>query len=312
MRILMTGATGLVGRALLQEWGSKHEFHLLVRGQKESLQESFSHLPAQVRLFSWNFDQGQRVPPESLEGVEGVIHLMGESVAGGRWTRRRKERLWKSRVESLSSLVEELKRRPAEANQGQGPLKFFMSASAIGFYGDQGDQRLTEASPRGTGFLSDLCVGWEEALLSASKMSERTVALRIGIVLSSQGGFLEKLGPLYQWGLGGVLGHGRQWMSWIHIHDLVAAVGHLMETPSIRGPVNLVAPEPLQNRDFNRHMGHEYQRPALFRVPRLGLKVVLGEASSMALQSQRVVPEVLTNTGFSFKFERFPEALSEL
>ena len=187
--------------------------------------------------------------------------------------------------------------------------KVFLSASAIGFYGDQGDQLLNEESAKGSGFLSEVCQNWENEILKAKDFGIRTVALRIGMVLGHDGGALGKMLPPFQLGVGGKLGSGTQWMSWIHIHDLVEMMAFSIENPSADGIYNAVSPNPVKNREFTKILGQVLKRPTLFPAPKFILKIVLGELSELLLGSQRVISKKISDRGFKFKYPQVNEAL---
>lgn len=296
MRILISGATGLVGRAASQALtDGGHTVVPLVRSGGATPPDAIPWDPA-----------GGKLDGAALEGIDGVVHLAGESIAGGRWTPARKARIRDSRVAGtrlLSETLARLARRPA----------FFISASAIGFYGNRGDEELGEDAPSGTGFLAEVCREWEGATRPAADAGIRVVNLRIGMVLARDGGALDKMLPPFRLGLGGPLGDGAMWMSWIHLHDLVAAIRFCADTPELSGPVNALAPNPVRNRDFTRALGHALGRPALLPAPAFALRLALGEmADELLLASTRAVPTRLRNAGFSFAYPEVGPALDHL
>lgn len=281
MRILISGASGLVGTALcayLESCG--HTIGALSRSRMKNQPW-------------WDLSTGEiNWGPEP--DFEVVIHLAGENIASGRWDRRTKERIRMSRVSGTTLLAQSL------AEKEHKP-RLLISASAIGFYGDRGDEELTEESDAGRGFLAQICQEWEEACAPASAAGIRTVNTRLGMVLSPNGGALQKMLPPFRLGLGGPLGNGRQFISWIDIDDLCRAIGHIIQTQSLQGPVNLVSPEPVRNKEFAATLGRVIERPAVLAVPSPALRLLLGEmADALLLSSVRVVPQKLQDSGFTF------------
>lgn len=245
------------------------------------------------------------VSPELVSGFDAVIHLSGESVAG-RWTAEKKRRIRESRVVGTSNLSRAL----AKAER---PPRTFICASAIGFYGNRGDEVLTEESPPGTGFLPEVCREWEAATESDERVGIRTVNLRFGIVLSRHGGALKQMLLPFRLGLGGKIGSGRQWYSWIHIGDAVSAVVHILQEESFRGPINMTAPNPVKNAEFTKTLGSTLQRPAVFAVPTFAAKLAFGEfAEEGLLASARVIPRKLRDSGFEFRYPELRAALAHL
>lgn len=290
--VLVTGASGLIGSALvpaLEAGGAR----VLRLGRRQG--------PEPGRL-TWDPDAGV-IPRDALEGLDAVVHLAGESIAGGRWTPARKAQLLGSRVGGtrlLSAALAALERPP----------RVMASASAIGFYGDRGEEALDEESPPGRGFLADLARAWEESTAAAEARGIRIVRLRIAPVLASRGGMLAPMLLPFRLGLGGPLGNGRQWLSWIALDDLVAAIRHVLGDESTRGAVNAAAPGAVTNRDFVRCLGRVLGRPAILRAPAAALRVLLGEMADEALlASARVVPRRLLERGFTFRFPELEPAL---
>lgn len=293
MRVLVSGSTGLVGSALVPRL--RMERHEVVRLLRR---------PPPLGPFEAFWDPGAgRVDVEALEGFDVVIHLSGQSLARAPWTAARKRVIRQSRIEStrlLSTSLARVTRRP----------RVLIAASAVGYYGDRGDEPLTESAPPGTGFLATLCRDWEAATEPASGAGIRVVVLRTGIVLSPLGGALRAMLPIFRLGLGGPLGGGTQWLSWISLTDLLRAMEHVIAQDSIRGPVNTVSPSPVTNREFVRALGRALKRPAALSVPTFALNLLLGEmARETLLASQRAVPERLVRTGFSFSYPDFGPAL---
>ena len=284
MKVLVTGATGFIGKELIKKLNANgHEILVLTRNSDSAK----FRIPVHCEIVTWDPEK-YSLSPIVLKGVDAVINLAGEGIADGRWTPKRKRTLTQSRVLSARRLLD------AISYMNSKP-KVFLSASAIGFYGDQGDQLLNEESAKGNGFLSEVCQSWENETLRAKDLGIRTVALRIGMVLGHDGGALEKMLPPFQLGVGGKLGSGTQWMSWIHIHDLVEMMAFSIENPSADGIYNAVSPNTVRNREFTKTLGQILKRPTLFPVPKLILKIVLGELSELLLGSQRVISRKISD-----------------
>ncbi len=296
MKITISGASGLIGRRLLKTLAqSGHSLHALTR-------HGGTNLPAGVRLSVWDAMKGP--PPEdALRDADAVIHLAGEPVAQ-RWTEDAKRRIRESRLTGTRNLVEGLRRLPSRP----GTL---VCASATGYYGSRGDEPLDESSPAGSGFLADLCVGWEREAAAAEALGTRVVMMRTGIALDPRGGALQRVLTPFKMGAGGTLGNGTQWMSWIHLDDLAALYVFALEN-SLRGPLNAVAPNPVTNAEFTRTLATALHRPAIFPVPKVALKVMFGEMAAALLESQRVFPKKAQAAGFQFRFAEIDAALADL
>ncbi len=300
MKILITGATGFIGRQVV--------LHLRERGHdivalSRDLKTAPVRMPIACPLFEWRGADGPP-PGEAFEGVDAVVHLAGENIIN-RWTSSRKKEIVQSRAESARQLVavmQSLERKP----------KVFVCASAIGFYGDRGDESLPESAEPGEGFLADLCLQWEQAARQAESNGIRTVSLRIGVALGQDGGALQPMLPPFRMGLGGKIGSGKQWMSWIHVHDIAGLIEHVIKTDSVQGPVNAVSPEPVTNAEFTRTLAGVLKRPHLFTVPGWVLKLLLGETAEVVLGSQRVVPQKAKESGYAFKFPGLKAALQDI
>jgi uncharacterized protein (TIGR01777 family) len=239
----------------------------------------------------------------AMEGFDAVVHLSGASIGGERWTSKRKQVLRSSRVDSTRVLVDAL-------THLKQPPRVFACASAIGFYGDRGDEVLTESSGHGNDFLSIVCRAWEGEAARAAASGIRTVIMRFGIVLSVDGGALPRMLTPFRFGAGGRLGSGKQWMSWIALEDVVRVLRAAMDDASWNGPVNVVAPEPVRNSEFTRVLASVLHRPAIFPAPALALRLALGEmADALLLSSQRVQPECLARCGYAFRYENLEAAL---
>jgi uncharacterized protein (TIGR01777 family) len=291
MRIAVTGASGLIGSALAESLtASSHEVVRLVRHEPRSDGEA-----------RWDPAAGT-VDAAGLEGCRAIVHLAGAPIGTRRWTDARKKELRDSRVLGTAAIA-----RAAAAMST--PPEVLLCGSAIGFYGDTGDSWVDESSPAGAGFLADLVRDWEAAAEPARAAGIRTVHARTGLVVSTAGGAWAPLFPLFRAGLGGRLGDGRQFWSFIALHDEVAALRHLLDTSAVSGPVNLTAPDPLTNRQITAAMGRVLHRPTLAAVPGPVLRLTLGEFAGDVLSSQRVRPKVLLDSGFSFAFPKIEEAL---
>jgi len=293
MKILVSGSHGLVGKALIRTLTSEgHEVIRLVRrGRSVGSPE-----------IEWHPNQGL-IDAEHLEGFDAVVHLAGESIASGRWTAEKKQKIRDSRVkgtELLSRSLARLSRPPAT----------FVCASAIGYYGDRGDEVLTEQSTRGNGFLAEVCVEWENATASVAEKGIRIVNTRFGIILAADGGALAKMLPPFRMGIGGRIGSGKQWMSWIALDDVVGGIRFGLVTETVGGPVNFVAPGPVTNSEFTKTLGRILSRPTFFPIPAFGVRLAFGEmADALLLSSQRVQPQQLLDSGYSFKFRQVEDAL---
>ncbi len=297
MRVAITGSTGLVGSgvvAVLSAGG--HEVVRLVRRAPAPGEQA-------VR---WNPAKGE-VDAEGLEGFDAVIHLAGENVGSGRWTAARKAAIRDSRVNGTRLLCEAL------AGLARPP-KTLVCASAIGIYGDRGEDVLTEESPPGAGFLAGVCREWEAASGPAARKGIRVVALRIGMVLSPKGGALPRMLPLFRKGLGGVIGGGRQYVSWVALDDLPNIILHTLRRGDLNGPVNAVAPHPVTNREFTEALGKVLSRPTPLPVPAFALRLAVGGemADALLLASARGIPRRLEETGYRFLFPELPAALRHL
>lgn len=295
MKILVTGSSGMIGSELLpylQEKG--HEVIRLVR-----------HAVSGPSEIEWHPEKGA-IDSDALEGIEAVIHLAGENIAGGRWTKARKARIRNSRVQGTQLLCESL----AKLKQ---PPKVLICSSAIGYYGNRGVTILDESSAAGSGFLADLCRDWEGACKAAEDAGIRVVFLRLGIVLTVRGGALGKMLPSFKMGVAGRIGDGRQYWSWIDIEDVIGAFDHALTQDSLSGPVNVVAPQTINNRQFTKALGHVLHRPTLFPMPAKAAELVLGEmADELLLASTRVKPARLLASGYQFHYPELEGSLRHL
>ena len=295
MKILISGSHGLVGKALGSELSKGgHEIVSLVREKSEAASE-----------IEWHPNQGS-IDSERLSGFDTVIHLAGESIASGRWTDDKKRRIRESRVKGTTLLSEALAR-------SSKPPATFISASAIGYYGDRGDELLNEESGPGNDFLAEVCLAWERATAEAEAKRIRTVHTRFGIILDQDGGALAKMLTPFRMGVGGRIGDGKQWMSWVALADVINGLKFVLANQTIGGPVNYVAPNPVTNAEFTKTLGRVLSRPTLFPIPEFGARLAFGEmADALLLSSQRVVPTVLNENGFQITRPTLEDALRNI
>ncbi len=297
MKIVVAGSSGLIGSELisfLQMEG--HSISRLIRDRQRLVSREFGF---------WDPDK-QVLNPLELEGYDAVINLAGENVSNGLWTKAKKARLLSSRVNATRLLASTL----AAMKQ---PPPVWINASAVGYYGNRGDDSLDEQSGPGQGFLADVCRQWEKAAEPALDKNIRTVFLRTGVVLSDKGGALQKMLIPFKLGLGGCIGSGQQYMSWISLTDLVGAIQFALKTPQLKGPVNAVSPIPVTNREFTKILGSLLNRPTYFTVPTFAARLAFGEmADELLLASAKVYPAALLNAGYTFKYPTLTEALKEI
>ncbi|GAB7531727.1 TIGR01777 family oxidoreductase [Pseudomonas sp. 3A(2025)] len=293
MHILLTGGTGLIGKALCQFWQAQG--HQLT---------AWSRHPDQVRRLCGEQVRGIAQLQE-LDGqtVDAVVNLAGAPIADRPWTRKRRLLLWDSRIHLTEQILAWIERQP------QRP-QVLLSGSAVGWYGDGGERELDESTqPVKEDFASHLCLAWEETALRAEAMGVRVVLLRTGLVVSAKGGMVQRLLPPFKLGLGGPIGNGRQWMPWVHIDDQVGAIDFLLNHSDARGPYNLCAPSPVRNREFAKTLGTVLNRPAFMPMPGLALRILLGEMSGLLLGGQRARPARLQEAGYTFRFTQLHDAL---
>jgi hypothetical protein len=295
-KILVTGSTGLVGSALLPDLRSQgHEVLRLVRSQAK----------AGATEIYWNPEQGIE-DRARLEGLDAVVHLAGENISEGRWTEEKKKRIRDSRVKGTRTLSDAL----ASLKQ---PPRTLLSASAIGYYGSQGDRVLTEEDAPGSDFLAGVCREWEAATEPAAQSGIRVVLLRFGVILTSKGGALSKMLAPFQFGVGGRLGSGRQYMSWVTLDDVVGIINHALLNEALSGPVNVVAPHLVTNYEFTKTLGRVLSRPTIFPVPAFAIRLAFGEMGDAALLgSTRVEPARLKESGYAFQHPELEDALRQM
>lgn len=292
MKVLITGSTGLIGQALQKSFRAKG-YELLLASRKSATDAT--HI-------QWSIEEGF-TDADKLEGIDAVVHLAGESVAGLRWTDDKKKAIRDSRVLGTRNVVDaisKLKNKP----------KVFIAASAIGFYGERGDEEVTESSGAGDNFLAAVCKEWEAESRRAEDAGIRTVLLRTGIVLSKDGGALATMLTPFKLGVGGVVGSGLQWMSWISLDDEIAVINYVIENENIRGAVNAVSPNPVTNHDFTKTLGEVLYRPTFLPIPEFAVSMVFGEmGDALLLASTKVMPTRLEDAGFEFKYPNLREAV---
>jgi len=296
MKLIITGGTGFIGHSLCQALEQDgHELVVLTRMARSSTSP-------RLRFVVWQ--PGAPGPWErEVDGADGIINLAGESVVARRWTKRQKQRIMDSRVGTTKALVEAIRR----ASQKPSVL---ISASAVGYYGPKRDEVLSEDAKPGADFLAWVCQQWEAAAQTATPLGVRVVCLRIGLVLARDGGALARMVPPFQWFMGGSLGSGRQWVSWVHRDDLVSLIQWALQNPRASGALNATAPNPVTMKEFAGALGRVLHRPAFMPVPAFALRLMLGDMAEMLLTGQRVVPDVALRLGFAFKHPRLPEALN--
>jgi uncharacterized protein (TIGR01777 family) len=293
-QVLVSGVSGPIGAALLPALkASGARITRLMRNDSGRAAATEASIP---------WDPEQPLSTAAVSGFDAVIHLAGESIVG-RWTESKKKKIRDSRVVGTENLASALA-------QAQNKPRVLVSSSAIGYYGNRGDEVLTESSPPGSGFLAEVCGQWEAATRAAADAGIRTVEIRTGVVLSSRGGALGKMLTPFKMGVGGRIGDGGQWMSWIDVQDLVRAVLHIVHSDVLHGPVNMVGPKPVKNAEFTQTLASVLHRPAIFPMPAFAVKLALGEmGETVLLGSQQVEPAQLVNSGFRFRFETLRDSL---
>ena len=298
MTTLMTGATGFVGRQLIQQLDRP------VILSRDAARARKQLAPNEVTAFDWDPNSGAP-PAEAFSGVDAVVHLAGESVGEGRWTARKKAKILESRRAGTRHLVDRLETLEQKPS-------VLVSASAVGYYGTRGDTLLDESAAAGEDFLAEVCECWEAEAVRARQFGMRVVTVRIGIVLGRGGGALKKMLTPFKLGLGGRLGNGKQWMPWIHVEDLVGILSLAASHPSLDEPLNATAPNPVTNRDFTRSLGKALHRPTIFPMPAPMLRLALGEFGGVLLHSQRVSPARLNELDYPFAFPQLDGALQNI
>lgn len=298
--VLVTGATGFIGRRVCDTLQENEYGVIVVSRNTERAKEK---LQSVEEIHEWK-PESEQLPSESISEVHAVIHLAGEPIAG-RWNAKKKQRIRDSRVLSTRNLVTSLASLESKPD-------VLICASAIGLYGATGDDSFTEESSIGTDFLAEVCQEWEAEGIKASELGIRVVHVRIGLVLGIGGGLLDQVLPIFKIGAGGKLGTGKQWMSWIHIDDLVGIIMHALENDTIHGALNATAPHPVRNIEFTRTLGTVLRKPAIFPVPAFGLHMLMGEFAEFVMLSQNVLPARTEESGYEFQFNTLESALENL
>jgi uncharacterized protein len=303
MNIIIAGGTGFLGQPFCRHLAAAgHRVVVLTRGP--TLRAA---MPTSVEFVVWTPDGTAGPWAHACEEADAVVNLVGASIGEGRWSPARKVLLRDSRLLATRSLVAALARAPAAKRPR------FVSGSAVGYYGNRGNELLTEAAAPGRGFLADLCAAWERAALEAEALGVRVALVRTGLVLARDGGALARMLPPFMWGVGGPLGTGRQYLPWIHRDDWLALVAGLVERPELTGPINATAPEAVTNQEFASALGRAVHRPAWMRAPAFAIRAALGEmGEALLLAGQRVIPERALAAGFVFSHPRLAEALDSI
>jgi len=295
VNILMTGGTGLIGSEFIRQYSREHTFTVVSR----NIAKAKSILGDNVEVVEAISEV------KNFDTFDAVVNLAGEPIADKRWTDTQKKRICDSRWNITAKLI-------SKFNDSANPPNVFLSGSAIGFYGNQGDKVVTEDTQPHAEFTHELCAKWESIANSVSQEKTRVATLRTGVVLTKKGGALDKMALPFKLGVGGTLGSGDQYLAWIHLQDMVGAIAFLLTNDSCRGAFNLTAPEPVTNRVFSKSLASALGRPCLFKVPSFVMKIAMGESSTMILEGQRVIPEKLTAAGFTFAYPTVKEALDKV
>lgn len=300
MKTLVTGATGFIGRVIVQQLEQQgHEVVVLTR----NVPKAALILGSKCKYFQWA-DTTTPPPAEAFQGVEGIINLMGESIGEKKWSEEQKKKILNSRVIGTAKLLEavsKLEKKP----------KVLVSTSAIGIYGNRRAEELDENSAPGSGFLAEVCKAWEGEANKAQKLGLRVAIIRVGVVMGKNGGALTKMVPLFKLGVGGKLGSGDQYMSWVHVEDLAAMFVTALTDESISGPYNGTAPYPATNSDFTKVLGKVLRRPAILPAPEFALKTILGEMSAIVLEGQKVLPKKFKEKNFHYRYPTLEMTLKE-
>jgi hypothetical protein len=294
MNILITGGTGFIGSALQEELLNDGHNVVITTRRRDSV---------------WFEDRGvlkwappALIPSDIISSINAVINLAGEPIADGRWTEEKKERIRSSRIDTTRAVVQSIR-------NVKKPPRTLISASAVGYYGPHGDEVITEEIPPGSDFLADVCKAWEAEAMKAEDAGIRVVIVRIGLVLDKGGGLLSRMDKPFRFFMGGHIGTGKQWFSWIHRADLIGIMRYILEHEGVKGPVNATAPEPVTNDEFSRTLGKVLGRPSWVHAPAFAIRLALGEFGEMILTGQRVLPEKIMKAGYEFKYSRLEDAL---
>lgn len=302
MKVFITGGTGLVGTRLTRKLLERGDTPYVLTRSPDKAKESFGE-GAQVVEGDPN-QAGTWM--DRVQECDAVINLAGENLFGKRWNDKVKEQIRESRVRTTANVVEALAKNPTNA---EGKAKIVVSASAIGIYGPHDDEQLTEESPPANDYLGQVCLDWENEALKAESHGIRVAIVRVGIVLDKEGGALAKLWTPFKFGVGGKVGSGKQWMSWIHHEDLIGLFLLGLDNENAKGPINGTAPNPVTNKEFTKALGRAMHRPTIFPVPKFGLRLMLGEVADVVINGQRVLPTRAQELGYTFKYPEVDEAL---
>ncbi|MFC1564598.1 TIGR01777 family oxidoreductase [candidate division KSB1 bacterium] len=302
MKILITGATGTIGRPLCDEL-LKQKFAVAVLTR--NIEQARGTVHARSHILEWDPAKIDTSWADRCGEIDAVINLAGAGIADKRWTTQRKELLLSSRINATETIIRAITEKKISP-------KVLLNASAIGYYGFNPDLEFTEDGNPGEGFLTEVCEKWEKSALKAEPAGVRVCRLRIGAVLSGSGGALQKMLPVFRLGLGGKLGGGSQWFSWIHINDIINAIIYLINNDDLKGPFNLVSPNPVTNTEFTKAMSKALGKPAVFTVPKTALRLRFGEMADILTESQKVIPDRLLESGFEFRFPHILPALEDL
>lgn len=299
MKVLVTGATGFVGRVVVKQLLQAGDEVVVVT---RNLPKAALTLGSQCKYFYWS--EGDALPIEAFEGVDGVVNLMGEGIADKPWTEEQKKKIYDSRIQGTKHIVEaiaKLDKKPA----------VLVSASAVGIYGNRGPEEINEASNLGNDFLAKVCIDWEKEASKAKPMVKRAAFIRTGVVLGRKGGALAKMLPIFKLGAGGPLGTGNQYMSWIHVEDLASMYVEALKNKSVDGVFNGTAPYPATNKEFTKALGKVLKRPTILPAPAFALKFVFGEMSTVLLDGQKVLPRKFKEVNFRYRYPTLEMALKE-
>lgn len=308
MNILITGATGFIGGMLVKDL--KAQGHV-VTGLSRDPERATKTQPEVEKFYKW--DPVNEMPPEeSLYNIDAIIHLAGESIFSPFLTKSKRKRIMESRKLGTRNLFKRIVQMKLTDEPQIKKLRTVVSASAVGYYGNSGSNVVSESSPPGKGFLSNVCIAWEDELFSPQCNDLRRVAIRTAIVLAADGGMLRKISPYFKIGLGAIIGSGEQWMSWIHKKDIIAIYREAVMDSKWEGPVNASSPNPVKNKEFSSHLARVYHKTVRLRIPEFAIKMVPGVLSELLLSGQRVEPSKLMEAGYNFKFSQLKSALHDI
>ncbi len=300
MKVLVAGGTGFVGKVLIKQLLADSFQVVILTRNKEQWKSYFNN---QVDIVEWK--PSHKLPDlPILKNIDFVINLAGESIGSGRWTNGKKERILASRIDTTNGIVQAIR-------EGVIVPKALINASAVGYYGPHRDELITERDRNGKDFLANVSQAWEEEANKAKELGTRVVTLRIGVVLGQEGA-LQQMKLPFTFFMGGTIGNGEQWFSWIHIYDLVQMIIFALTNEDIQGPINATSPNPVKMKDFHQILGHVLKRPSWLPVPSFLLRVILGEMADMLVQGQRVIPKKIVDDGYEFTFHTVDEALGDL